>query len=59
MLPLKDIDCGKIIGYKELGFSIRKIEEITGIPKSTVCDFLKIFNKRGSIGRKRGSGRLL
>ena len=35
---------------------LRKIEELTTIPKSTICDVLKRYNERGTNERKNGSG---
>jgi transposase len=57
MRKLTSVDFGRILMLNEEGFSIRKIEEKTSIPKSTIAHFLKRVKKRGSIERRVGSGR--
>jgi transposase len=57
MKPPTEFESGKIVAYREQGFSIRKIAEMMEIPKSTVSDLLKRYSERGFYGRKKGSGR--
>jgi transposase len=59
MVAHNEIEFGKILALRERGFTIRKIAENTGIPKSTVGDFLKKYENTNSTKRKRGSGRQL
>jgi transposase len=57
MLQLSEFQHGRIVALKEQELSIRKISEVTGIPKSTIGDCLKKYKEQGSMCRKVGSGR--
>jgi transposase len=57
MKKLTPVDFGRILILNEEGFSIRKIEEKTSVPRSTIAHFLKRTRERGYMERKVGSGR--
>ena len=55
-MKLKEIEYCKILALRDQKYSIRKISDIFGKPKSTVADAIKKFKERHSIDRKMGSG---
>ncbi len=55
---LSEIDKGKILGLKKAGITQKEISTKTGIPTSTISNFLKRVNIRNDTSRKIGSGRL-
>jgi predicted DNA-binding protein YlxM (UPF0122 family) len=53
---LTAFECGRIIVYRDQGFSIRKIKDLTNISRSTISNFLKIYDEiEENIERKKGS----
>lgn len=40
-----------VLNYKNKGLSYRKIEKITGIPKSTLFDMMSVYKSRGTIDK--------
>ena len=44
---LTDFEHGEIVGLSKGGFSIRQIEKLLDIPKSTVGDVIKKYNEQG------------
>lgn len=46
----------RIISLRKAGFSYSHISEVTGVPKSTICDICKKWDTHGSHARAFGSG---
>ena len=54
---LTDFERGEIVGLSKGGFSQRKISDILKVPKSTVGDVIKKYNKQGLTTTASCSGR--
>ena len=57
MVKLSEFEFGKILSLREQGFTIRRIQQMTSIPRSTINRSLLKYNENGTIERKKGSGR--
>jgi transposase len=57
MVQLNDLECGKILALRKKGLSMKEIAKETEISKSTMGLFLKRYEKRGSIVKRKSPGR--
>ena len=53
-----NFNAGRIISLEQQVLSLREIEKLTLIPKSTIFNVIKRLKNRGSIKRKRGFERI-